>query len=281
MIRTLTYVLGILVLAQSALAQKAGVGAWENPGKTTLEWIEQRPGLEWYYNWRPDQIWHRGGVSRTVEFVPMIHNARDVNKRIVSSRRAKALLGFNEPDRNNGKHQAGLSVKKAAALWPKLEARGLRLGSPATTQGETLGKGSWQHRFMTEVGRRGLRVDFMAVHYYSKNGDVAAFRKWLQAVHRAYGRPIWVTEFAMIDWNRPGAVSYQQNARFAEQAIAMMENLAFVERHAWFAANPYPWNGQSPQINLVDRNMEPTPVGLAFDRILTRVGSRKVAGLTE
>lgn len=280
MIRILLYLMATLFLTQTAMAQKAGVGAWENSRNTTLEWIEDRPGLEWYYNWRPDQMWHKGGVSRTVEFVPMIHNADDVNKHIVSARRAKALLGFNEPDRNNGNHQAGLSVDKAIALWPKLEKRGLRLGSPATTQGETLGRGSWQQRFMAEADRRGLRVDFMAVHYYSTNGDVAAFRNWLKAVHRAYGRPIWVTEFAMIDWARPGAVTYQQNAKFAESAIAMMETLPFVERHAWFAANPYPWNGQSPRINLVDKNLNPTPVGLAFDKVLARLGGHRVAAGT-
>lgn len=281
LIRSLAFLLASLILAQSALAQKAGVGAWENSRKTTLEWIENRPGLEWYYNWRPDQMWHRGGVSRTVEFVPMIHNARDVSKSIVSSSRPKALLGFNEPDRDNGSHQAGLSVEQAIVLWPKLEQKGLRLGSPATTQDETLGKGSWQRRFMTEVQRRGLRVDFMAVHYYSENGSVSAFRKWLQAVHREYNRPIWVTEFAMIDWSRPGAVTYEQNAKFAREAITMMDKLPFVERHAWFAANPYPWNGAAPRINLVDNNMNPTPVGIAFDKVLSSVDTRKAASVAQ
>ncbi|MDU8928592.1 glycosyl hydrolase [Alisedimentitalea sp. MJ-SS2] len=278
MLRTFAFLIGFMMTAMPALAQKVGVGAWENGNRTTLDWIEDRAGLSWYYNWRTDHIWHKGGTARTVEFVPMIHSAKDVNKRITSSRRVKALLGFNEPDQKNGKHQAGMSVQEAIRLWPKLEKRGLRLGSPATTQGQTLGKGSWQRRFMTEADKRGLRVDFMAVHYYSTNGDVRAFRKWLQAVHREYKRPIWVTEFAMINWSRPGAVTYEQNARFATEAIAMMEALPYVERHAWFAANPYPWKGRTPRINLVDAKMNPTPVGRAFDRVLARFGARKVAG---
>jgi len=268
---------GMMLMSLPVAAQKAGVGAWENARFTTLEWIEDRPGLGWYYNWRTDQIYHKGGMSRTVEFVPMIHGEKDVNKKITSSRRVKSLLGFNEPDQSKGAHQAGMTVEHAAALWPKLEKRGLRLGSPATTQGATLGRNSWQRRFMTEVEKRGLRVDFMAVHYYSKDGDVNAFRNWLQAVHREYKRPIWVTEFALIDWNRPGRATYEKNARFAEEAIRMMETLPYVERHAWFAANPYPWKGRTPQINLVDHNMKPTPVGHAFDRVLSTVGSRTVA----
>lgn len=159
------------------------------------------------------------------------------------------LLAFNEPD-GRGRLQANMSVEKAIALWPRLEIRG-------------------------------LRVDFMAVHYYPPNGDVAAFRTWLTQVHRTYRRPIWGTEFAHIDWNRPGAVSYEQNARFIRDAVRMLEDLPFVERHAWFAANPYPWKGRTPRINLMDDQLRPTPVGLAFDRVLSEVGSRQVAGLSE
>ncbi len=277
MIERLTLLLGgLLLMASTAMADKAGVGAWENSGNRTLEWIEDTPGLDWYYNWRPDQLWHQGRQRRSVEFVPMIHSAADLRKPVKSSKRVKALLGFNEPD-GRGSHQAGLSPQKAAQLWPQLEKRGLRLGSPATTQGQTLGRNSWQGKFMREVAARGLRVDFMAVHYYSTNGDVKAFEAWLRKVHATYKRPIWVTEFARIDWDRPNAVTYEQNARFAEDAIQMMERLPFVERHAWFAANPYPWGGTVPEINLVTDTLAPTPTGKAFDRTLSRLAGRPVA----
>ncbi|MGC9371308.1 MAG: glycosyl hydrolase [Paracoccaceae bacterium] len=266
-------------MALPAQAEKAGIGAWENSRYTMLDWIEGTPALGWYYNWRTDQIWTKGRRKRSVEFVPMIHSAKDVGKKIESDLPVTTLLGFNEPDGNGGDHQAGLSVEKAVALWPKLEARGLRLGSPATTQGGTLGRNSWQRRFMNQVEARGLRVDFMAVHYYSKDGNVAAFRKWLEAVHAEYRRPIWVTEFAYIDWGRPGAVTYAQNAAFAEAAIVMMEKLPFVERHAWFAANPYEWRGRVPQVNLMSDTLRLTQVGESFERTLRRVAARQVADL--
>ncbi|MGC9419033.1 MAG: glycosyl hydrolase [Rhodovulum sp.] len=266
--KLLLIVVGVILLSTPVLAQKAGVGAWENPRYTMIRWIEDTPGLGWYYNWRTDQIWSRQRPRRDVEFVPMIHGAKDVNKPIQSDRRVTTLLGFNEPDGHGGDHQAGLSVEQAIALWPKLQARGLRLGSPATTRDQTLGRNSWQGRFMAEVERRGLRVDFMAVHYYTTDGDVEAFRRWLTQVNREYRRPIWVTEFAYIDWNRPGAASYARNAAFAEGAMKMMERLPFVERYAWFAANPYPWKGRTPKINLVDNNLRPTLVGRAYDRMM-------------
>lgn len=279
MIRTLVFLVGLMLMALPAQAEKAGIGAWENSRYTMLDWIEETPALGWYYNWRTDQIWTKGRRKRSVEFVPMIHGAKDVRKKIESDLPVTTLLGFNEPDGNGGDHQAGLSVEKAVALWPRLAARGLRLGSPATTQSGTLGRHSWQRRFMNQVEAKGLRVDFMAVHYYSRDGDVAAFRKWLQAVHAEYRRPIWVTEFAYIDWGRPGAVTYAQNAAFAEAAILMMERLPFVERHAWFAANPYEWRGRVPQVNLMSDSLRLTQVGEAFERTLRRVAARQVANL--
>lgn len=57
----------------------------------------------------------------------------------------------------------------------------------------------------------------------------------------------------------------------------MMETLPFIERHAWFAANPYPWKGRAPQINLVDNNMRPTPVGAALADIISGRAADRVA----
>ncbi|PTQ72696.1 glycosyl hydrolase [Celeribacter persicus] len=273
--------LAVLMLMPTALfADKAGIGAWENSSNTMLRWIEDAPALDWYYTWRPTQMWSEDKRRRSVEFVPMIRDAADVNKRIVSDLPVRTLLGFNEPDSRKSEG-SNLSVEQAIALWPKLEARGLRLGSPAVTQGQTLGKNSWQGRFMAEVETRGLHVDFMAVHYYSSNGDVKAFENWLRAVHAEYKRPIWVTEFAYVDWQNVRGVSYAQNAAFAEAAILMMERLPFVERHAWFAANPYHYGGAQPQINLVSNTLQPTPVGVAFDRTLSRISARRVASNDE
>lgn len=276
MLRFLIAALVMTMLATAAHAQKIGLGAWENPSMTMLRLIENGPRLGWYYNWRTDQIAHRGNQRRTVEFVPTIRAARNVGEPIVSSTPVAALLGFNEPD-NREPAGSEMSVAEAVALWPRLEAYGLRLGSPATQQHNTLGRGSWQRRFMNEVERRGLRVDFMAVHYYSRDGDVAAFRRWLEAVYAEYRRPVWVTEFAMIDWSRPSAASHEANAVFARDAIEMMEELPFVERHAWFAANPYPWGGATPRINLVDNSLRLTAVGRVFDAVSRRVADRRVA----
>jgi hypothetical protein len=138
MVKTVMFLMSLIVMTQAAFAQGAGVGAWENSRYTMLEWIEDQQGLDWYYNWRTSQMWHPGNPRRSVEFVLMIHGADDVHSQIQSSRRARTLLAFNEPDANTGSHQAEMTVAQAISYWPTLEARGLRLSSPATTQVDTV-----------------------------------------------------------------------------------------------------------------------------------------------
>ena len=72
MIRSIALSIGLMLTATAGSAQKAGVGAWENPRFTMLKWIEQTPALGWYYNWRTDQIHTKSRQRRSVEFVPMI-----------------------------------------------------------------------------------------------------------------------------------------------------------------------------------------------------------------
>ena len=49
------------------------------------------------------------------------------------------------------------------------------------------------------------------------------------------------------------------------------------EWQAWFAANPYDWNGTRPKINLVTDEMRPTPLGEVFARVLRALGSSRLA----
>ena len=66
---------------------------------------------------------------------------------------------------------------------------------------------------MLQVDSKGLRVDFMCVHWYPgydtsmTDSDAAAqeLAKYMTDVHERWGRPIWLTEFAYIDFNHGGA----------------------------------------------------------------------------
>lgn len=235
---------------------KIGAGVWAIP--PIHEYVEgSSPAggspFGWFYNWKPQDDVYPEGSSRTVEFVPMIWGMADLGAAIPLD--ATALLGFNEPDGPELTHQAAMTVTQALDAWPQLEAYGLPLGSPAPTPAQTFGTGTWLKQFMDGAATRGLRVDFMAVHYYSTNPSVEVFKQWIDDVYAAYQRPIWVTEWALIDWSDITAISAAQGAAFAAEALRMLDDHPHVVRHAIFAPQPWtaPWNGVTTQINLVDQ----------------------------
>ncbi|MEE1940994.1 glycosyl hydrolase [Streptomyces sp. TRM 70361] len=193
-------------------------------------------GASWYYNWTSST----GEVAKPegVEYVPMIWGPGSVTDAELdrAAREGTHLLGFNEPD---SPAQAGMSPEQALDLWPRLERTGLRLGAPAVATGAEV-PGGWLDRFMTGAAERGLRVDFIPLHWYGADFGPAAvgqLRDYLQAVHDRYGKPVWLTEYALIDFSRetPRYPSEQEQTAFIASSTEMLEGLDFVERYAWFA----------------------------------------------
>lgn len=203
--------------------QKIGVGAIAANGTTQMDADLRSVQSPWYYDWQP-----RARISRP-GFVPMIWSWHYVN--YASGAPGNTLLTFNEPDHPG---QANMTVQQAISYWPTLMASGKRLSSPAVTTGQEIGAGRWLTQFMAEVQKRKYRVDFIAVHYYTMNRSTSAFRRYLQNIHDAYKRPIWVTEFALVDWKNPNRYSETDQRIFFSTAVEMMDDLPFVERHAWF-----------------------------------------------
>jgi RNA polymerase sigma factor (sigma-70 family) len=216
-----------------AASVKKGVSTWnfDGAGKALTD---VRAG--WYYNWaaQPDGI----PTPPNVEFVPMIWGAKFTDPATLARAKAngKVLLGFNEPDFPD---QANMTPEQALDLWPELAATGLRLGSPAVAHSGDKA-GGWLDRFMTGAAQRGLRVDFITLHWYGSDFSAAAvghLKNYLDAVHARYGKPVWLTEYSLIDFSS-GAPRYPtqaQLAAFARGSSAMMESLPYVERYAWFA----------------------------------------------
>ncbi len=195
------------------------------------------------------------------EYVHMIWGAADVAPETMEYLTGVAtILGFNEPDLSA---QSDMTVEEALALWPELMKTGARLGSPAPTQGEVLGEQSWLGRFMAGAEAAGHRVDFIAVHYYSGDGDVAAFETFLQDVHAQYGKPVWVTEWSLADWWDTDRFTHADNAAFLREATVMMDRLDFVERHAWFGLYDG-MDGWNISTNLVEADGTLTEVGQTF-----------------
>jgi hypothetical protein len=192
-------------------------------------------GVSWYFNWTSSS----SGVTppQGVEYVPMIWGPGSVTDGQLADakREGTTLLGFNEPDLAS---QADMSPEQALDLWPRLQATGLRLGAPAVSHDADV-PGGWLDRFMQGAAQRGLRVDFIPLHWYGADfGPDAAgqLRAYLERVHDRYHKPVWLTEYGLIDFSQgtPRYPSPQQEADFVKASTQMLDGLDYVERYAWF-----------------------------------------------
>jgi hypothetical protein len=182
----------------------------------------------WTYNWGPS-----GSAAPGMEFVPMIKGTPHFRPglfegvtKLAQEKKATHLLGYNEPER---KDQGNLTVAAALELWPKLEAIGLPLGSPAPSSDG--GGMKWLEEFMAESKKKKYRIDFVALHWYRSNNS-GDFEGWLKEMNRKYKLPLWITEFN-------GAKGDDRtHERFLKDVVKSMERLKFVERYAYFTPGP-------------------------------------------
>jgi hypothetical protein len=214
---------------------KRGLGIGTKPGSQWREKIELC-GAQWFYNWKstpPENL------PAGVEFVPMVWSKQREEsfpplRAELRKNKFQTLLGYNEPDQ---KKQGNVSVEEALEQWPKLMELGVRLGSPAGVHPDK----DWMKAFMKGVEERQLRVDFVTVHSYGgPNAD--ALMKRLAAVHELFGRPLWITEFAVGDWQAKTRAENkfrpEQVVEFIQQLFPQLDACNFVERYAWFPAKP-------------------------------------------
>ncbi|HEY3609469.1 MAG TPA: glycoside hydrolase family protein, partial [Pseudonocardiaceae bacterium] len=235
---------------------RKGVGTWYFTGVTAaLEDV----GAGWYYDWAATRL--NIAAPPGVEFVPMARDAASVTAATLAQaeQQGTELLGFNEPDLAG---QANMSASQALDLWPKLAATGMRLGSPSVASGGDT-PGGWLDQFMSGAAARGYRVDFIALHWYGSDFGPAAvgqLRGYVQAVYDRYHKPIWLTEYALINFG--GGQKYPtqaQQAAFVTGSTAMLDALPYVQRYAWFALP-----SQGADTGLYRSANSPTTVGLAY-----------------
>ncbi|MCA2211852.1 glycoside hydrolase family protein [Jidongwangia harbinensis] len=243
--------------AVPAPAGKKGVSAWAFP---RLDDSMRDVGAGWYYDWSTSNH----DVPAAADFVPMVWGADFVtDAELAAARRSgTTLLGFNEPDMLK---QANMSVDQALDLWPRLQETGMRLGSPAVA-GNAHHPDKWLNQFMTGARERGLRVDFITLHWYGQDFSEAAvthFMDYVRAVHEHYGLPIWVTEFGLIDFRvePPRYPTAEEVTRFIRDATDALEQTSYVERYAWFAL---PAAGDTEPYGLYREDSTPTAAGAAY-----------------
>ncbi|MET7605029.1 glycoside hydrolase family protein [Streptomyces avermitilis] len=216
----------------ASAAKKKGISAWKFDGVTKAL---ANSNVGWFYTWSSG----KGGIKppRGVEFVPMIHDKGSVTTKELdqAKKQGSTLLGFNEPDRPD----QAMTVDQALDLWPRLQSTGLRLGAPAVAIGGDVA-GGWLDRFMKGAAARHYRVDFIPLHWYGADFNsrraTGQLRGYIEAVHKRYKKPIWLTEYALTDFSSgtPRYPTKEQQAAFVKKSTAMLQHLSYVRRYAWF-----------------------------------------------
>ncbi|MFD9659876.1 sigma-70 family RNA polymerase sigma factor [Streptomyces mirabilis] len=244
---------------QVASGAKKGVGVWTFGG---VSQALAASGASWYYTWNTQ---HQGVTTPgSASYVPMIWGASSVTDASLAQARAEGpyLLGFNEPDMAQ---QSNMTVEQALGLWPRLMSAGKVLGSPAVAYGADTA-GGWLDRFMSGAKAKGYRVDFITLHWYG--GDfrtpqaVQQLTSYLSSVYERYHKPIWLTEYALIDFSQGTRFpSAQQQADFVTTSTKALDALPYVQRYAWFGLGADP---AKPSSGLFTNGTTATAAGRAF-----------------
>ena len=146
---------------------------------------------------------------------------------------------------------------------------GLRLGSPAPAS-YTGGTFTWLKEFVDGVKARGLRLDFLAVHFYLYKGQtIDDFRKFLTEVRETYpGWRVWITEISITPGGAAGAkgAPSEDQIAFLDSVHTMItsEFADVVEKFAWFTNrwDPCGPNCGGPQGYDLINHTDATPTAL-------------------
>jgi hypothetical protein len=244
----------------------------------------------WSYNWQgtPPLQCTEKGIS--AEFVPMVIGTKcasiggtncdaEIEKVIArldndqtrakwKAANAKFLLGYNEPDAGNGKHNHPheASPADAAAAWPNIQALAaamsppLTLVSPSVASGhesggrdcwDANGRSTWMDDFLGNCTHIVKDCDPSLIKYigmHDYHGSVEGLRRKVDGAAKLYGRKVWITEIAITNFGNPTPRN-EQDAYFSE-FLPYLEGSVNVFRYYLYAARNCP-NNQNGGSNLL------------------------------
>lgn len=213
-------------------------------------------GAGTFYNYNNDI-----NSSLDQEYIPMRHNSGwAAYPNFLDRLNSNHALFYNEP--SNAADGEVLTVDQAIEAYPNMMASGLRLGSPANTDGNL----SWLYRFVDQCDALGYRLDFVAWHFYRAGYTAEGLYNTLKAVHERTGRPLWITEWNNgCNWTYNGNVpTIEENGEVIKAFTAMMDTASFIERY-------FVWNGCNEELRMTNSATgELYPAGIAYrDQVST------------
>ncbi len=249
---------------------KKGVG-WATLHRT------ENMNISWYYHWATGEAL---GTDEKLTFVPMLWGNYGTDWQLdPANKKYGTVLSFNEPDWSD-QSNVPVSIELAQAwvdrynaanpdaqrerpasveeAWQSFMDSGLRIGSPATaiaapycngsvTMNDIDGPDRWWYDFMDLMDAnsdKGWDYDFVAIHSYDAGCDAKGFLKMIDDTYALTGKPIWITEFGVAEWNdnkvwKGGNPQTQQQViEFMTEVINGLEERDYVEHYAWFPFDP-------------------------------------------
>ncbi|MDF7824760.1 glycosyl hydrolase [Pontiellaceae bacterium B12227] len=169
-------------------------------------------------------------------------------------------MGFNEPDKPE---QANIPEEDAADQWPRFERMQLPLVGPCPAQNN----GSWRKNYEAIAEDRGLRSEYMALHWYAgcNQGSPQNIIDVINNVYNAYGKPIWITEFAVKDWSgKSTGWNRNDNYNWLAEFLWRAEGIAHLKKYSLFEwgvedNNADPTVKDAPTMGLHVRNDKTNP----------------------
>jgi len=194
---------------------------------------------------------------------------------------AQFLLGYNEPDAGNGKHNHAheVSPADAAKAWPKLQDLAakmdppLMLVAPSVASGQESGgrdcwdengRSTWMDDFFgncTEVVEDcdPSLIKYIGMHDY--HGSVEGLRKKVDGAAKLYGRKVWITEMAITLYGNPPQRDEQD--AYMKEVLPMLDTNENVFRYTWYSSRNIP-NEQNGGSNLLSDDGKLTSTGVIF-----------------
>lgn len=207
--------------AEKIVSVKKGIGLGRFPDWLGANELKEL-NVAWFYNWQANN----SKFTTRVEFIPMLR-AGKVGPGLT---RSDFILGYNEPDHPK---QDNISVKDGLANWSKVTAKGKFVVSPAMCKDPI--DNDWLPDFM----KAKPKVDAIAVHWY-KGISSKKFIDDMEAIHKAYDLPLWITEFACqtseSSKSDPKKFSQQEVNQFINEVTRWMEKTPWVQRYAWHSS---------------------------------------------
>merc|ERR1712048_434219 len=193
----------------------------------------------------------------------------DAVRKVWKEHNAQFLLGYNEPDAGNGKHNHPheVSPADAAAAWPKVQELAasmsppLTLVSPSVASGhesggrdcwDENGRSTWMDDFLNNCTHVVKDCDPSLIKYirmHDYHGSVEGLRRKVDGAAKLYGRKIWITEIAITNWGNPTQRNDQDE--YLKELLPYLDSSENVFRYSWYAVRNCP-NKQNGGSNLLD-----------------------------